>query len=161
MRVCIVWWRPCVCSLHTTTHPSVDAVKLWPITGSSSNCRLKMHMAQCEPGVNAETHSCKLKREVMRPWMNGVLNAGVYFYVSHSIMLNTFALESSVLMLLNISLSNRAGRQNEDALWEKRQWGFEMQQTPHNGRRRREKVEHRLCEREVTKGKPKQKKKKM
>lgn len=33
-----------------------------------------------------------------------------------------------------------------------------MQQTPHNGRRRREKVEHRLCEREVTKRKPKQKK---
>lgn len=33
-----------------------------------------------------------------------------------SIMLNTFALESSVLMLLNISLSNSMRRQSEDAV---------------------------------------------
>lgn len=42
---------------------------------------------------------------------------------THTVTLNTFALESSVLMLLNISLSNITRRQSEDALkqrWERR-----------------------------------------
>lgn len=56
--------------------------------------------------------------------MNEVLNAEVYFSTFfmwvRGIMLNTFALESSVLMLLNISLSNCVRRHSEGALWEER-----------------------------------------
>lgn len=54
--------------------------------------------------------------------MNEVLNVEVYFSSFfvwfRSVMLNTFALESSVLMLLNISLSNSTGRAR--ALFERR-----------------------------------------
>lgn len=48
--------------------------------------------------------------------LNGEIYFCTFFMWVRSIMLNTFALESSVLMLLNISLSNSMRRQSEDAV---------------------------------------------
>lgn len=79
----------------------------------SGNCRLGVSFHSTWTHTHAHSHT--------RVWqMNEVLNAEVYFSTFfmwvRGIMLNTFALESSVLMLLNISLSNCVRRHSEGAL---------------------------------------------
>lgn len=69
-------------------------------------------------------------------------------------MLNTFALESSVLMLLNISLSNSMRRQSEDAVRRDGE-SSKKQQTQH-----REKNTRDRGTREETRGENKAQKKK-
>lgn len=52
-----------MCSLHTTTHPSVATIKLWPTMRSNGNCRLKMHVSQCEPSQHVEIHTAPHKHK--------------------------------------------------------------------------------------------------
>lgn len=106
MRECVLCNGDRTCVLIAPCNPLVDTVKLRPITGLYSDCRQR-----------AETphkHTCKLIQGDMSPWMSEVLIAGVYsstfFMWIWNVMLNTFAPESSILMLLNISFSNRMGK---------------------------------------------------
>lgn len=72
-----------------------------------------------------ETHSCKRQRENIRRQMNEVYFSTFFFLKSHSgtQRKTCFLLESSVVMLLNISLSNGIARQSE--VFERRE-GFQM-----------------------------------
>lgn len=113
VHVCVcIWvylseWRPYVHMLISHCNPP------------SGNCRLGVSFHSTWTHTHAHSHSHTRVRQ-----MNEVLNAEVYFSTFfmwvRGIMLNTFALESSVLMLLNISLSNCVRRHSEGALWEER-----------------------------------------
>lgn len=65
----------------------------------------------------ANTHSCKHKQEDVIQRMTEVYFSAFFKWVI-SRMLSAFALKSSVLMLLNISLSNSVRNQSEAALRE-------------------------------------------
>ncbi len=91
------------------------------------------------------THTCKLKQEDMRPWMNEVLSVEVYFSTFFCVVQKRNAKYFCPGELRSNAAKYKPLKQygkSEGALWEERQWEFKMQQTTHN-RRERENEEHK------------------